>query len=70
MCGEGTEYVWERFAEFIFSHDTLVLLDDYKRLALMKEHRPMFPKSDEFAVFEKKKRELEEYIAKKMGKTL
>ena len=67
---EGTEYVWERFAEFVFSHDTLVLLDDYKRLALMKEHRPMFPESDEFAAFEKKKRELEGYIAKKMGKTL
>jgi len=67
---EGTEYVWERFAEFVFSHDTLALLEDYKRLALMREHRPMFPESEEFAAFEKKKRELEGYIAKKMGKTL
>jgi len=67
---EGIEYVWERFAEFVFSHDTLVLLDDYKRLAIMKEHRPMFPESEEFAAFEKKKKELEVYIAKKTGKTL
>ncbi len=70
LSKEAIEYVWERFAEFVFSPETFELLKYYKRLVLMKEHRPMFPKSEEFAAFEKKKEELEGYITKKTGKTL
>ena len=67
---ETAEYIWERFSEFILSPDSLTLLGDYKKLTLMKKHRPMFPESNEFSGFEAKIKELEGDIAKKRFKTL
>ncbi|EKD31671.1 MAG: hypothetical protein ACD_77C00278G0006 [uncultured bacterium] len=67
---ETTEYIWERFAEFILSADSHTLLGDYKKLTLMKKHRPMFPESNEFIDFEAKIKELEGDIAKKRFKSL
>lgn len=67
---EAAEYIWERFSEFILSPGSLALLEDYKKLTLMKKHRPMFPESKEFSGFEAKIKELEGDIAKKRFKTL
>lgn len=66
LSREATDYIWERFSEFILDEKSKELLKDYKRLFEMKSHRPLFPESKSYKEFEKRLCELEEKLKKKI----
>lgn len=65
LSREATDYIWERFAEFILDEKSEELLKDYKRLYEMKSHRPLFPESKSYKEFEKRLCDLEEKLKKR-----
>lgn len=64
LSREATDYIWQRFADFILGEKSKELLKDYKRLFEMKSHRPLFPESKNYKEFEKRLCELEEKLKK------
>ena len=42
------DIIWERFSQFAFSSQTQEMNAKFEQLRRMKEHRPLFPESDEY----------------------
>lgn len=65
LSKDASDYIWERFSDFALDDNSRDLLKDYKRLADMKKHRPLFPESPEYKEFLKRIEEFENILIKK-----
>ena len=49
---QAIEYIWEKFVETYFSHDTKDICKQFFNIRKMQEHRPLFPDSQENSKFQ------------------
>lgn len=70
LSKDAADYIWERFSDFALDDNSRDLLRDYKRLADMKKHKPLFPESPEYKEFLTRMEEFENILIKKRKMTL
>jgi hypothetical protein len=47
----AVDYIWERFEEGYFSEDTLAILQEWDKVRLCLQHRPLHPESEQYRDF-------------------
>ena len=62
---ESVGYIWERFCEFALDASCESVMSDVTSLIKMKQHRPLFPQSEDYKQFLVKIADLEAKIASK-----
>jgi len=62
----AVEYIWDIFKENLIDESAQKLIADVSKLNSMSNHRPLFPESRDFLMFDKERKELERIVQGKM----
>lgn len=62
---QAADYIYQRFADTYFAHDTLQYLEEWRPIHAALKHRPLNPDSDEYRAFRNKALQAEQDFNKK-----
>ena len=63
---QAVDYIWECFREMLIDEPSQELVKVVSKLNLMNNHRPFFPESRGYLMFDRERQELEITVRKKL----